>query len=180
MAAVAQLYARAFADVADKDGIDLEAALSQLQAFGAAFAESHDLRELMGNPSVPIEQKIKVLDAICARIKAGKQVRNFLAILLQKGRMAELKQVLAETQLEIDRRNHVVEAEIATVTELNAKQKHQLEARVAKLAGKGTVRAKYRQDATLLGGVTIKIGSTVYDGSVAGQFRRLKEQLTAQ
>jgi F-type H+-transporting ATPase subunit delta len=141
---------------------------------------SHDLRELMSNPSVPLEQKLKVLDAICARLKAIKQVRNFLAVLVQHNRMAELPEILAETRIELDHRSGMVEAEIVTARELNADQRKKFEASVAKMAGHLHVRANYRLDATLLGGATVKVGSTVYDGSVLGQLHRLKEQLAAE
>jgi F-type H+-transporting ATPase subunit delta len=184
MAAVAQLYARAFADVADKAGLDRSAAMGQLDDFGAAFASSSDLREIMANPSVPLEQKLRVLDSLCDRLHAVKQVRNFLAVLLQKGRMGELQEILAETQSQLDVHGHVIEAEVSSAQQLTDAQQKTIEAAVAKNFGSGTgkekVRASYKLDAKLLGGVTVKVGSTVYDGSIQGQLRRLKEQLTAQ
>jgi F-type H+-transporting ATPase subunit delta len=181
MAAVAQLYARAFADVASQHGVDLSTALTELEQFGVLFGESHELRELMSNPSVPLEQKLKVLDAICARNKAIKQVRNFLAVLVQHGRMAELPEILAETRIELDRRTGVVEAEIVTAHELSSALRGKFEQSIARMAGQpgGVVRATYKVDPGLLGGATVKMGSTVFDGSVQGQLKRVKEQLSA-
>ena len=179
MAAVAQLYARAFADAAADAHLDMDAAMKQLQQFGAAFAESHDLRELMLNPAVPAEQKLRVIHGICAKIHALPQVKNFLAVLMQRDRMGELEEVIEQARQEMDRRSGIVEAEIVTARELNAEQRKQIEHRVAALAGRAQVRAKYSRDTSLLGGVKVRLGSTVYDGSIAGQFQRMKTQLSA-
>lgn len=179
MAAVAQLYARAFADATTDAHLDMDAAMHQLEQFGAAFATSHDLRELMLNPSVPADQKLRVISGICAKIHTLPQVRNFLAVLMQRDRMGELAEILEQARQEMDRRSGVVEAEIVTARELNAEQRKQIEHRVAAMAGQDRVRAKYSQDSSLLGGVRVRLGSTVYDGSIAGQFQRMKQQLSA-
>jgi F-type H+-transporting ATPase subunit delta len=180
MAAVAQLYARAFSDVATKDGLDLTKVLAQLQQLADAFATSHELREIMGNPSIPLEQKLKVLDALAARMKLFPQVRNFVAVLLQRDRVGELQEVLAETRVQLDQQGGVIDAEIVTARELTAAQRKQLEQSVARMAGHTEVRATYILDGKLLGGATVRVGSTVFDGSIAGRLQRMKEQLSAQ
>ncbi|MEO6981753.1 MAG: F0F1 ATP synthase subunit delta, partial [Edaphobacter sp.] len=67
-------------------------------------------------------------------------------------------------------------AEITSAHELNAEDRAELEAQVTKLAG-GRVRTTYRQDAGLLGGAVVRIGSTVYDGSIRSQLQQLKQRL---
>jgi len=179
MAAAAQLYARAFADAATDAKLDLTAAMHQLEQFGAAFAVSRELRELMVNPAVPLDQKLKVVNALCAKIHALPQVGNFLAVLLQRDRMGELPEIVEETAKELDRRAGIVVAEIVTARELNAEQRKQIEHRVAAMTGQGKVRATYVEDKSLLGGMKVRLGSTVYDGSIAGQFERMKQQLAS-
>jgi F-type H+-transporting ATPase subunit delta len=70
----------------------------------------------------------------------------------------------------------MAEAEITSARPLNDQDRAELEAQVAKLAG-GRVRATYLQDATLLGGAVVRIGSTVYDGSIRAQLQQLKQKL---
>jgi F-type H+-transporting ATPase subunit delta len=70
----------------------------------------------------------------------------------------------------------MAEAEITSAHPLNDQDRAELEAHVAKLAG-GRVRATYHQDATLLGGAVVRIGSTVYDGSIRAQLQQLKQRL---
>ena len=75
-----------------------------------------------------------------------------------------------------DEQSNVAEAEITSAHPLNDQDRKELEVEVAKLAG-GRVRATYFQDSTLLGGAVVRIGSTVYDGSIRAQLQQLKQKL---
>jgi F-type H+-transporting ATPase subunit delta len=70
----------------------------------------------------------------------------------------------------------IADARVSSARELSAAEKMSLEQRLAAVTGK-TVRATYSKDASLLGGAVVRIGSTIYDGSVRGQLERLKEDL---
>ena len=94
--ALALRYARAFADVAESAKLDSDAAQSQLHDFAETAAGSRDLRELLENPSIEQASKIKVLDAIAKRMGMFAQVRNFLAVIIEHGRLAELNDILEE------------------------------------------------------------------------------------
>jgi F-type H+-transporting ATPase subunit delta len=71
---------------------------------------------------------------------------------------------------------NLAEAEITSARELGEDEKRGLERQIQRMTGK-QVRARYSRDSSLLGGAVIKIGSTVYDGSVRGQLNRIREQL---
>jgi F-type H+-transporting ATPase subunit delta len=176
MSVLSLRYAHAFAAVATASHLDTGAAQQQLQDFSGTFAGSHDLREVLMNPSIPNEQKLKVLDAISGRIGMFPQVRNFVAVIMQHQRLEELPEILAEYHTIADEQSGTAEAEITTALPLNDQDRAELEAQVAKLAG-GPVRATYSQDATLLGGAVVRIGSTVYDGSIRAQLQQLKQKL---
>jgi len=70
------------------------------------------------------------------------------------------------------------EADVTSARVLGDSEKQILEGEIAKLTGK-RVRARYRQDASLLGGAVVQVGSTIYDGSVSGQLERIREQLVS-
>ena len=176
MSVVALRYAHAFASVAASNHIDTNAAQQQLRDFSGTLADSQDLREVLMNPSIAIEQKHKILDAISGRIGMFPQVRNFIAVIMDHQRLADLDEILAEYHAVADEESGLAEAEITSAHELNADDRANLEAQVAKLAG-GRVRATYLQDATLLGGAVVRIGSTVYDGSIRAQLHQLKQKL---
>ena len=176
MAMITLRYAHAFEQVVVAEKLDASAALSQLRDFSDTFAGSADLREVLMDPSIPKEQKLKVLDAIGGKIGMFPQVRNFVAVITEHDRLHELNEIITEYASAADADSGVSDAEITTALPLNDQDRQQLETEVGKLAG-GSVRATYLQDATLLGGVIVKLGSTVYDGSVRGQLAQMKQRL---
>jgi F-type H+-transporting ATPase subunit delta len=176
MSVLSLRYAHAFASVAVSSHLDTTAAQQQLEDFSKTLAGSRELREVLMNPSIASEQKLKVLDAIAGRIGMFPQVRNFLAVIMHHQRLTELDEILAEYHAVADEQSHVAEAEITSAHPLNDQDRRELETHVTKLAG-GRVRATYHQDATLLGGAVVRIGSTVYDGSIRAQLQQLKQRL---
>jgi F-type H+-transporting ATPase subunit delta len=140
------------------------------------LAGSRELREVLMNPSIANEQKLKVLDAIAGRIGMFPQVRNFLAVIMDHQRLAELDEILTEYHAVADDQSGLTEAEVTSARPLNDEDRAELEAQVAKLAG-GRVRTTYFQDPSLLGGAVVNIGSTVYDGSIRTQLQQLKQKL---
>ncbi len=171
-------YARALAAVVFADKLDLGQVDGELKDFLATFAGSAELREVFENPSLPFEAKLKVLDAIAARIGMAKQVRNFLAVLLQNDRIAALEPILAEYRNQVNLRLGISEAEVTSMRELTVEEKSKIEAKAASLAGV-KIHAVYRQEPSLLGGLILRIGDTVYDGSVRGRLEELREKLLA-
>jgi F-type H+-transporting ATPase subunit delta len=176
MSVVALRYAHAFASVTASSHLDGNAAQRQLRDFSETLADSHELREVLMNPSIATGQKLRVLDALAGRIGMFPQVRNFIAVIMDHQRLAELDEILAEYHAVADEQAGLAEAEITSAHPLNDADRAELEAQVSKLAG-GRVRATYRQDATLLGGAVVRIGSTVYDGSIRAQLQHLKQKL---
>lgn len=173
---VALRYAKAFAVVADAAKLDPKAAQQQMEDFAETVAGSQELREFLMNPSIAMPQKLKILDTIVARLGAGPQVRNFLAVVLEHQRLAELNDIRAEYRQLVDKHDGAVEATITSARPLDADGRAELEAQAAKLAG-ATVRASYIIDPALLGGAVVQIGSTVYDGSLKAQLSQLKQRL---
>ena len=171
-------YANAFASVARSTGLDVAAAQQQMRDFAGTLAGSKELREVLMNPSIPAEQKLAVLDGLSDRIGMLREVRNFLAIIMDHERLGELDQILAEYDRVADASNGLNEATVTSARELNAEDRTGLEAQVERLAG-GRVRILYLLDATLLGGAVVKIGSKVYDGSVRSQLEQMKQVLVA-
>lgn len=119
-----------------------------------------------------------MLDAIARRDGISKRVRNLVAILIDHRRTHFLQPIIRQLEKELDSRLGFAEAEITTAREIRDTEKREVEAQVATLTGK-KVRAHYAQDASLLGGAVLRIGSTIYDGSVKGQLERMKEAISS-
>lgn len=178
MSVVALRYAHAFAAVAASEKFDVAAAQQQLKDFNTTFKGSRELRDVLMNPSIPGEQKLKVLDAIAAKIGMQPQVRNFIAVIMDHQRLGELDEILDEYHGIADEEAGFTEAEITSARSLEGKDRAQLEEQVEKLVG-GKIRATYMEDPSLLGGVVVRVGSTVYDGSIRAQLQQLKQRLVS-
>jgi F-type H+-transporting ATPase subunit delta len=176
MAIFASRYARAFADVVAQFHLGATEVDKQLRDFLATWDDSAQLREVFQDPSVPAVQKIAVLDQMKGPLKLAPQVRNLLAVLIEHDRIASVHEVVEEYRKELQTRLGIHHAEITTARKLNAEDKDALLTHVSKLA-KGQVEATFELDESILGGVVVRIGSTVYDGSVLGRIERLKEVL---
>jgi F-type H+-transporting ATPase subunit delta len=176
MAVFAARYARAFADVVREAKLDPADVQRQLDDFAATFAGSKDLKELLLNPSVPTGKRVFILDAVNRRVGCVPLVRNFLAVLIRHERLGALSEILEEYRLEMNRRLSISDAEVVTARPLGDEERAKLEQQVAELAGT-RVSATFRQDESVIGGAIVRIGSTIYDGSVRGRLERLKERL---
>ena len=178
MASVPSTYARAFADVILEKQLDSTKALQELHTIEQLLTSSKELREVWEAPSIPANQKRRLLDAIAERETISRPVRNFIAVLMDHKRIHFFPSIVKQLERELNQRLGFAEAEIISARELRDTERQELESQVGKLTGK-RVRARYSKDGSLLGGAVIKVGSTIYDGSVKGQLQRIKEQLVS-
>jgi F-type H+-transporting ATPase subunit delta len=178
MASVASTYARAIADVVFSARLDPKNVMEGLHRISALLAESADLRRVWENPAVPAEQKRKLLDAIVQREGIERHVRNLIAVLIDHRRMQFLDRIALQLEKELDSRMGFAEAQVTSARELGDTERRTLEAQIEKVTGK-KVRAQFGLDASLLGGAVVRVGSTIYDGSVKGQLEKIKEAISS-
>jgi F-type H+-transporting ATPase subunit delta len=176
MAAIASRYARALVEVVVEQKMEPASAVQQVGSIVSAIKESADLRKVWEAPDIPAGQKRRLLDAIGAQVELSRAVRNFFAVLIDHQRIPMAEQIARQFEIELDAQYGVAEARITSTRELTDREKREIEQRVAGLTGK-KVRARYAADPELLGGVMVQVGSTIYDGSVRGQLRKLRQEL---
>jgi F-type H+-transporting ATPase subunit delta len=182
MAAIGNRYARALVDVvfdrrAEAKALDPDKVRGELELIAGLVAQSKELREVWESPALSSEQKHSVLDALVTRSRLSRTVRNFMAVLIDHGRIPLLGEIVRQFGHELDRRLNLADAEITTARDLRDNEKRLLETQIEKLTGK-KVRARYQRDTSILGGAVIKLGSTIYDGSILGQLNKIREQLS--
>jgi len=178
MAAIASRYARALVEVILEQKVDTDIARQQLHAIVDAVHESNELRKVWESPAILPEQKRAVLDGIAKQIKAVKPVRNFMAVLIDHRRIGMLDDIVRQFEVELDKELGFTEVEVTSARVLSPGEKRAVENRVESITGK-KVRARYVTDAQLLGGVVVRAGSTIYDGSVRGQLEKMRQELSA-
>jgi F-type H+-transporting ATPase subunit delta len=176
--AVARRYASALADVA-LEQLKADQVKADFSAFVDAFYSSADLRNFLQTPAVGPEQKHKVVEKLAEKMGLDPAVRNFVYLTVDHRRtelLREMDQALAD---EINSRLGIAQATVTSAQPLSDGEKQQLTAALEKRTGK-KIEAQFHQDGSLLGGAVVRVGSTVYDGSVRQQLNRLREQLEAE
>lgn len=177
MAAIASRYARALVEVVLEQKLDAEVARQQMRSIVQAVHESVELRKVWESPAISSEQKRAVLDAIARQLDLAKPIRNFFAVLIDHRRIAMLDDMARQFEAELDVQLGFAEVEISSARPLLPEERRELESRVERMSGK-KVRAHYVSKPELLGGVMVRVGSTIYDGSVRGQLERMRQELS--
>jgi len=178
MAGFVSRYASAFLDVVTSAKLDSAAIESQLSDFLGTWNGSPELREFFSNPSVSAPQKVRILDKLNEKLKLQKELRNLLAVLIDNDRIGSVTEVVQAYRRLLQEQLGIRHAEVVTARELSATERASLVSEIGKLAG-ARIDASFKLDKSILGGTIVRIGSTVYDGSVRGRLDRLKEALAA-
>jgi len=169
-------YARSLADVAFEDNLEQEVS-RDIETFREIFRAVPELAEAFHAPAVPRETKDNLLAALVRRYPVHPVTANFLRVLLGHNRMRFYPQIADAYRKAVDERRGVVEAAVTAAAPLTREELAGLESRLAGVTGK-RVRLEPRTDASLLGGVVVRVGSTVFDGSIRTQLSEMKRRLT--
>jgi F-type H+-transporting ATPase subunit delta len=179
LSAIASRYARALVEVAAAPGSasDPAAILAQLRAVGEAIAGSPELRTALLSPAVPPGRKRAIVERILKPLGLDKQARNFLFVVIDHRRVAELPAIVDAFEAMLDERLGFVRADVLSARDLDAAQQAGLANEISRMSGK-KAKLKFSIDPALIAGVVARIGSTVYDGSVRGQLETLRLKLS--
>jgi F-type H+-transporting ATPase subunit delta len=173
--ALARRYAAALADVVMTRGESREVR-EELAAWESMTQSNPQLLEVFRHPTIPHEQKRAVLNELLTRARVRPTTANFLQVLLQNHRLADLSEVNRQFVQELDRRSNVVTAQVTTARPLPHDAQESLRAKLSQMTGR-SVRLEFEVDDSLIGGVVTRIGSTLYDGSVRGQLEQIKRKM---
>lgn len=176
--AVARRYASALADVA-LEQIKADKVKADFGAFVEAFYGSSDLRNFLETPAVGPEEKRKVIEKLAERTSWDTSVRNFIYLIVDHHRTELLKEIDQALAEEINARLGIALAQVTSAQRLSEGEKQELMAALERRTGK-KIEAQFQEDGALIGGAVVRVGSTVYDGSVRQQLNRLREQLESE
>jgi F-type H+-transporting ATPase subunit delta len=174
---VARRYAAALFEVTTKSGA-AEQAGRDLADLGRLVSEHAELRHVVASPTVPVSVKQAVFAAIMdAAGIASSEVRRLVRMLADRDRLLLLPQLDAAFAERLNEAKRVAQADVVTAVPLTPATRAALAEALGRASGK-TVTMTERVDPAIIGGVVARIGTFVYDASVAGQLGRLKEKLT--
>lgn len=178
MKALAERYAGALVDVAIENK-QADLVKQELADFAALVARSRDLQAFLSNPSIARTAKHSAIEAIVKRMGASRTLRNYLFVIVDQRRAGMLMEIQEAFGRLLDARQGITQAKVTSAAELTSKERSELSAALAKLTG-GKVQADFTTDAALIGGAVVRIGSTIYDGSVRTQLERMRARMISE
>jgi F-type H+-transporting ATPase subunit delta len=173
--ASATRYARALLDAIGKDGTP-EQVEEALTAFDALISRTPDLQKAFANPAVPVTAKRGIVEKLVQQLKITGPAAKLLVLLAERDRLAILGELAAAYRERLMEYRRILRAEVTTATPLAPERVAQLEQRLAAATGR-RVTMTARVDPALIGGVITRVGSVVYDSSIATQLARMRERL---
>jgi len=171
----ARRYAEAAFQLASRD--------NELDDYGdgldRAVAMLGDARVLgvLRNPARPLRERIDLVDKVLAEVVPA-TVHRLVGLLVERGRIDRLGAVAAEYRRLLNRERGVVEAVATAAAPLTGDETEALQRKVAQMTGR-TVDLRIEIDEALIGGLTVRVGDTLYDASVRGRLERLRSRLVA-
>jgi F-type H+-transporting ATPase subunit delta len=170
---VARVYAQALFDAAKKAGV-VEPVRRELGDFVAALAASAPLRKVLADPQLETSAKARVL----AEVTRGGQhlLANTLQLMLERGRFAAVPELRQAYDALAIVEEGVVEVEVVSAAELSTETEKKIAARVQEATGR-RVELSRRVDPSIIGGLVLRIGDVIVDGSVKARIRQLRRRL---
>jgi F-type H+-transporting ATPase subunit delta len=170
-----RVYAEALLGAA-QDTNRLDQVRQEFEDFAAAVQESEDLRRFLRNPQVEPRTKRSALEDL---LEGSDQIfLNFIRLLLEKDRIAEIEDVYEEWTRLLARQERVLELELQTAVELSDEEAAKVVKEIEEASGRKIVATR-TVDPDLIGGLVVQAGSIRLDASVRGRLQQLREELTA-
>ena len=173
---LANRYASALFDLADEKK-DLDSVSKNVDALASLIGESMELRSFLTNPLLGTDDKAKAMAALVAKAGLGDTILGkFLGVVAAKGRLSALPAMLKAFQDELAARRGDVTAVVTSAQPLTADQAAKIEAALSAKYG-AKIRMEQVVDPSLLGGMTVRVGSTMVDSSLSNKLTRMKAAL---
>ncbi len=171
----ARRYAEAAFQVATRDGT-VESWRAELDAAGEIAADDQ-VGRMLANPAVALETRTEMAESIFGKV-VGRPVLNLIGLMLRRGRIEQLSRVAAEFRRLDNARQGITLATATSAAPLSPDEIRVLTTRMEELTG-GRVELEVQVDPSLLGGLVVRIGDRLIDGSVRGRLERLRNQLVS-
>lgn len=179
LAGSARRYARALFDVVLQQQGDFDRTSRELHEFAALTTGHPALSAVISNPAVPAAKKRALVDAILASAgPVSDPVARTLGLLADRDRLTALPQLAGAFAERVMDHQQIVRAEVTTAVPIDADRAKAIADALGRATGRHVV-VESKVDSTLLGGVVARVGSVIYDGSVARQLEKMKDALVS-
>lgn len=153
-------------------------AVEQLRSAESLVSSSQQLQLILLSPAVGKDQKSALIHQLADEFGFQRTIRNFMLLVVLHRRTGELKRILTDFEELVEERLGFVPADIYSGRELSAEERGTIERAFSDSSGKA-IKARYKVDSSLLGGIKAFVDSKEYDATIRGQLERLRTQLFA-
>jgi len=172
---IAKRYAKAFFGIAGEED-SYEKYYGELKSFSSILEESESLKDFLANPVFGQADKKAVVEEVLTKIDISNMTANFLKLLTDKQRIDILPDIERCYRELIDNTLQKVRANVKTAFPLSAELSESIKSSLEELTAK-KVDLTIEDDSTLLGGIVVRIGDTIYDGSMKTQLNNIRNLL---
>lgn len=172
---VSKRYAKALLSLGKEDG-NYGAYGENLQEFSSFCEQNGEFADVITNRVFSLEDRREILKNVLEKTDFSVTMRNFLYLLLDKDRIGVIREIAEHYERLTDEISNIARAEIVTTRPLKSEEQDRLEKVLGDLTSKN-IRIESREDKSLIGGIIVKIGDLVLDGSIRAQLEGLKESL---
>ena len=172
---IANRYAEALFQLSEDDNITKEI-YNELHNVVDIVKSNKDLDNVLKSPLVAKSEKVELIEALFNN-KINNNLKNFLKILVEKGRISSLKSIELTFKQLLNEKNNVIEGTVISAIPLTSEKVKELEKTLSKKYNKN-VTLENEVDKSILGGVLLRLGNTQIDGSVKTRLNNIKDQLS--
>jgi F-type H+-transporting ATPase subunit delta len=173
---IAKRYAKALFEIAEETK-KLEKITNDVVFIDSLIRSSRELQLFLKSPIIKEDKKREVLKEIFSDSRVDPVTLKFIMLLVEKKREDILHDIVKVYQQIYDEKMGIVSAEVVTAVEVGERLKKKIEQKILELTGAKKVKASYRVDPSIIGGIVIRVGDTVYDASIRRRIQLLREQL---
>ncbi|MDN4524800.1 F0F1 ATP synthase subunit delta [Fictibacillus fluitans] len=171
---IAKRYASALYEVVGQE--NLEQSEAELRAVKDVMESNRDIHKLLNHPKISVEQKKQIVkDSLGTEI--SQPVLNTILLLIDRNRENIIAQMAGQFIELANESRGIAEATVYSVRLLSQEERVRLEETFAKRVGKQHLRIENIIDQSLVGGMRIRIGNRIFDGSIRGKLERIERQL---
>ena len=172
---IAKRYATALLDIGSEGG-QLDGLVDEVARAAAAYESSGELRNAFDNPLIPLGAKKAILSDLAAGLRLSATATSFLGLLVDRRRIKALPPIAARLREMADLRRGITRAEVLTAMPLPEEYFEKLQRELERITGQ-KVALDRKLDPSLICGVLIRVGDTIYDGSLIARLKQLKETM---
>ena len=155
---------------------ELESMAEQVNLLADAFAENPELIKLLSHPKISKEEKINVIESIF-KGRISDDIVGFLVIIVEKDRGSEIEDIFKLFQAKVREYKKIGVALVTSAIELSTEQKQKVEQKLLQQTAYESFEVDYKVDASLIGGMIIRIGDRVVDSSIRSKLDNLTKEL---